>query len=77
MIQFLKKLKKQKKQNKKLGPETGHKPLIIIHTKIYLWSFVNYQYLKKYFQSGTSHWATTLSIKSIPGVTLSGNTPGY
>ena len=73
MLQFLKKLKLYTK----LGPETVHKPLISIHTKIYLWSFVDYQYLKKYFYI----WNITLNCcficKIISRLTLSGNASGY
>ena len=35
---------KKLKPYTKMGPETAHKPPIIIHTKIYLQSFVDYQY---------------------------------
>ena len=73
MLQFLKKLK----LNTKLAPETVHKPPISILTKIYLWSFVDYQYLKKYFNI----WNITLNYcficKIISGLTLPGNGPGY
>ena len=73
MLQYLKKLRIYTK----LGPETVHKPLISIYTKTYLWSFVDHQYLKKYFFI----WNITLNYcficKIIWGLTLSGNAPGY
>ena len=73
MLQFLRKLKLYTK----LAPETVHKSLISIHTKIYLWSFVDYQYLKKYFFI----WNITLNhcfiCKIISRLTLSGKAPGY
>ena len=73
MLQYLKKLRLYTK----LSPETVHKPLISIYTKTYLWSFVDHQYLKKYFFI----WNITLNYcsicKIIWGLTLSGNAPGY
>ena len=45
MLHLLKKLKLYTK----LIPETEHKAPISIHIKIYLWSFVDYQHLQKYF----------------------------
>ena len=57
-----------------MGPETAHKPPISIHTKIYLRSFVDYQY-HLYI------WNITLNycfiFKSRSGVTLYGNAPEY
>ena len=45
MLHLLKKLKLYTK----MGPETERKAPISIHIKIYLWSFVDYQHLQKYF----------------------------
>ena len=42
-------LPKKLKLYTKLGPQTIHKALIRIHMKTYLWSFVDYLHLKKYF----------------------------
>ena len=44
MIQLPKKLKLHK-----TGSTKVHKAPVSIHIKIYLWSFVDYQHLKKYF----------------------------
>ena len=72
MLQLLKKLKLYTK----LGP------VKLGHFKIYIRSFVDYQHLQKYFYnwnitwnySGTSNGTTALSVKSMSGLHLSGNT---
>ena len=43
-----------------------------IHFKIYLWPFVNYHHLQKYFCNWNITLNTVSSVKSISGVTWSG-----
>ena len=72
MLEILNKLKLYIK----LGPEAVHKAPMCVHIKIYLWSFVDYHHLQKYFYN----WNITLNYcficKINIRVTLSGNAPG-
>ena len=65
MLHLLKKLKLYPK----LGPERVNKAPKIIKVKIYLWLFVDYQHLKKYFYN----WNITLSYCSIYKIIIRGN----
>ena len=65
MLHLLKKLKLYTK----LGPESVHKTPISIQIKIYLWSFVDYQHLQKYF----CNWNIILNYCSIYKINIRGN----
>ena len=65
MLYLLKKLKLYTK----LGPERVHKAPIGIQIKIYLWTFVDYQHLQKYFYN----WKITLNYSFIYKINIRGN----
>ena len=65
MLHLLKKLKLYTK----LVPETEHKAPISIQIKIYLWSFVDYQHMEKYFYN----WNITLNYCFIYKINIRGN----
>ena len=79
MLQFLKKLKLHKVNSKEICE--------IIHIKVYLFPIICIYYLsffiiylcnlktKVFSTTGTSHWMTDLSVKSITGVTFAGKCP--
>ena len=65
MLHLLKKLKLYTK----VGSESVHKTSISIQIKIYLWSFVDYQHLQKYFYN----WNMILNYCSIYKINIRGN----